>query len=578
LPPAILKLARNGVYEYSSSANSRAYSAVTGVSRARNLFKKKKSIKSPLLATTSSSFSGIGGEGGGGDDLSTILMSNRSQQSQTLSLSQSKKTSKSKLSKKDKYHDKNKVLVLNLDLSYSTKTVWISNKILLMSVYQPLLSDALDLVAHQPLTCQGFHLQLDPEALEELLPPMLKVKTFLSSLKVSYSDTSLPSPMASPQLKPFSSSSSSSSSKTNNNKLKRNKSISSIPSLKSLKSMKEMSGLSIRLDDEEDDDGGNPISKSGRVKKKVSTTPGANPTSLAFVGSRPSLAKHLLKHASELLELRAIPGVIGHGQLSLKNDPGGDRARLAKIEFEKKKILMLQLIENQKIRKEINLRLLCRQYQLDKYRILLSQTRRNDLYEIDMKAQSIENELMSIEDEGSEAARSYLACPWTEVQALEGAFKDMDNDGSGALDANEFQDLMFALGIELSDEDAEKEVATIDLDGNGVVDFFEFALWWLTNAERLGMQSETLSGANTSTRIKLKMSMEQRRIRRRLTDSISGNNSKLATVDAATEVANARAEGDTHSFAVHTARLNRKTLTRLPRKSATPAKPSAELL
>jgi hypothetical protein len=81
---------------------------------------------------------------------------------------------------------------------------------------------------------------------------------------------------------------------------------------------------------------------------------------------------------------------------------------------------------------------------------------------------------MGIEDTCSSMVRSYLACKWSDVKALEGAFSDLDNDNSGALDANEFQDLMFALGVEMSDEEAQKEVATIDLVPKNKTHFFLF--------------------------------------------------------------------------------------------------------
>jgi calmodulin len=65
-----------------------------------------------------------------------------------------------------------------------------------------------------------------------------------------------------------------------------------------------------------------------------------------------------------------------------------------------------------------------------------------------------------------------------EIAKCRMAFESFDTDGSGSIDAKEFQDLAFSLGEILTDEEAAASVSSIDTDGNGVVEFNEFVAWW----------------------------------------------------------------------------------------------------
>ena len=58
----------------------------------------------------------------------------------------------------------------------------------------------------------------------------------------------------------------------------------------------------------------------------------------------------------------------------------------------------------------------------------------------------------------------------------------------------EFQNLMFTLGHELSDDQAEAAVMEIDTDRSGHVDFREFAMWWLMDAKNQTFGLEELVG------------------------------------------------------------------------------------
>ena len=53
-------------------------------------------------------------------------------------------------------------------------------------------------------------------------------------------------------------------------------------------------------------------------------------------------------------------------------------------------------------------------------------------------------------------------------------FESFDTDGSGEIDAEELQQLCGTLGNKLSLAEAEEMIADIDVDGNGLVDFNEF--------------------------------------------------------------------------------------------------------
>lgn len=73
-------------------------------------------------------------------------------------------------------------------------------------------------------------------------------------------------------------------------------------------------------------------------------------------------------------------------------------------------------------------------------------------------------------------------------------FDRFDTDQSGGLDANEFRNLSYELGMTLSEEEVKKAIQQLDEDGNGTVEFEEFFAWFSnpeTHAARRG-QSDTL--------------------------------------------------------------------------------------
>jgi dynein heavy chain len=56
-------------------------------------------------------------------------------------------------------------------------------------------------------------------------------------------------------------------------------------------------------------------------------------------------------------------------------------------------------------------------------------------------------------------------------------FNEFDEDGSGSIDAEEFQTLAHACGETLTDEEAQATLEHLDADGNGTLEFDEFKVW-----------------------------------------------------------------------------------------------------
>ena len=57
------------------------------------------------------------------------------------------------------------------------------------------------------------------------------------------------------------------------------------------------------------------------------------------------------------------------------------------------------------------------------------------------------------------------------------SFTQFDADGSGSIDAGEFQQLAYACGETLDEEAVSAIVAGLDKDGNGTIDIDEFRTW-----------------------------------------------------------------------------------------------------
>ena len=87
---------------------------------------------------------------------------------------------------------------------------------------------------------------------------------------------------------------------------------------------------------------------------------------------------------------------------------------------------------------------------------------------------------MQNEDARGHEHRPYLAASTKELELLRVRFDEFDADGSGTISAREFQDVAFESGGVVSTAEVRRTVARIDINGDGTIDFNEFALWWLT--------------------------------------------------------------------------------------------------
>jgi hypothetical protein len=240
---------------------------------------------------------------------------------------------------------------------------------------------------------------------------------------------------------------------------------------------------------------------------------------LAFVGSRPSLARHLLAHAERLFQLaKPVPAGFGGGGsgcgLALAADPSGDRARVANQLAAQTRATARRQQQRAAAAGRVGLRLRCRERALERHRASLAARRRLDRPEVGSSHLHPERQGMASADAESRAARRFLACAWRDVKALEDAFGEFDWDGNGSMDVAELQDLMFALGCVLSDEASEQLADVVDTNRSGSVNFGEFAAWWLVREEDAarGLHALAADGsASHATRKRLASAMKQRR-------------------------------------------------------------------
>jgi len=95
-------------------------------------------------------------------------------------------------------------------------------------------------------------------------------------------------------------------------------------------------------------------------------------------------------------------------------------------------------------------------------------------------------------------------------------FAEFDADGSGSIDSKEFQDLAFACGETLSDEEAVEVTKQLDTDGNGTIDVDEFRNWF-EGFNRDDSESNSVANLKSSViRTKLAARYMKRKIERKL--------------------------------------------------------------
>ncbi|HWP04308.1 MAG TPA: EF-hand domain-containing protein [Polyangiaceae bacterium] len=65
-----------------------------------------------------------------------------------------------------------------------------------------------------------------------------------------------------------------------------------------------------------------------------------------------------------------------------------------------------------------------------------------------------------------------------ENQALRARFEAVDQDRNGKIDPREFAQLLDTLGVGFTREQSVTAFTAIDVNGNGAIEFSEFAAWW----------------------------------------------------------------------------------------------------
>lgn len=99
---------------------------------------------------------------------------------------------------------------------------------------------------------------------------------------------------------------------------------------------------------------------------------------------------------------------------------------------------------------------------------------------------------MRLADAESRARANWAIARWAEQQIAEShresadkaskikrVFRDMDEDGSGALDRDEFRRTLTSMGVEMDDTSIEEVFQHIDRDCGGSIEEEEFVHWWL---------------------------------------------------------------------------------------------------
>jgi len=111
--------------------------------------------------------------------------------------------------------------------------------------------------------------------------------------------------------------------------------------------------------------------------------------------------------------------------------------------------------------------------------------------------------------------RRYLTADKKEFIAIQGAFDVFDADGSGSIDAKEFQSLCFEIGEVMSTSQVRTAIKAIDRDGSGQIEFDEFAMWWVTTDHAGGG-----GGMSASKTRRLKAALQRRRWKRQAKEKL----------------------------------------------------------
>lgn len=65
-----------------------------------------------------------------------------------------------------------------------------------------------------------------------------------------------------------------------------------------------------------------------------------------------------------------------------------------------------------------------------------------------------------------------------QIEGIKNHFRFFDRDNNGAIDVEEFAELLRVLSPESTQVQAQKGFSLIDTDGSGYIEFDEFLEWW----------------------------------------------------------------------------------------------------
>ena len=125
------------------------------------------------------------------------------------------------------------------------------------------------------------------------------------------------------------------------------------------------------------------------------------------------------------------------------------------------------------------LQVACRRRRMERFRLMMQKRRRNIMLK-QMKPLTHEWGSMMGEDMYADRLRGFLTANENVLAEIRAAFDVFDADGSGEIDAKEFQQLAYEVGELMDKKQIAQALKAIDRDGSGEIDFGEFAMWWLT--------------------------------------------------------------------------------------------------
>jgi hypothetical protein len=157
---------------------------------------------------------------------------------------------------------------------------------------------------------------------------------------------------------------------------------------------------------------------------------------------------------------------------------------------------------------------LCQRVRLRRYRMSIM-SRRRGLHLREVPEPSHEWGAALFEDLEGHKNRRYLTADKKEFIAIQGAFDVFDADGSGSIDAKEFQSLCFEIGEVMSTSQVRTAINAIDRDGSGQIEFDEFAMWWVTTDHSGGG-----GGMSASKTRRLKAALQRRRWKRQAKEKL----------------------------------------------------------